>query len=134
MEKFIVHPEKDHDSVLYWEYLKEHKARLQKCENCGRFRFPPYPRCHYCGTSGGEWTLISGQGTVYSWVVVWHPIDPRLAAEVPFVVALVKLEEGPRVAGRLICDPEQIKGGMPVKTRYDDVDAELVLLNFEPAR
>jgi len=81
---------------------------------------------------GGEWTPISGRGTAYSWVVVQHPIDPRLAAEVPFIIALIELEEGPRVAGRLICDHEQIKGDIPVKARYDDVDADLTLLNFEP--
>ncbi len=134
VDKFIVHPETDHDSAPYWKYLKEHKARLQKCGNCGDFRFPAYPSCPYCGKLGGEWTPISGLGTIYSWTIVCHPIDPRLAAEVPFVVVLIELEEGPRVTGRLIgCDPAEIKGNMPVKARYDDVDIDLTLMNFEPA-
>lgn len=134
MEKFIIHPEKDHDSAPYWEHLREHKARLQKCERCGRFRFPPYPSCPYCGALGGEWAPVSGRGTVYSWIAIHHPVDARLASEVPFIVALIELEEGPRVAARLIgCDRERVKIGIPVKARYDDVDAELTLMNFEPA-
>ena len=132
-EKFIIHPEKDPDSIPYWEHLKEHQTQLQECENCGRFRFPPYPSCPYCGTLGGKWTPISGKGTIYSWIVIHHPVDRRLASEVPFIVVLVDLEEGPRVGARLIgCDRGKVKCGMSVKARYDDVDKELSLMNFEP--
>jgi uncharacterized OB-fold protein len=79
--------------------------------------------------------LISGQGTVYSWIVVHHPVDKRLAAEVPFIVALVELAEGPRMVGRLVgCDRNEVKAGMPVTVQYDEVDGELTLLNFTPER
>ena len=133
MEKYVVYPQKDHDSIPYWEHLKEHKARLQKCEKCGRFRFPPYPSCPYCGVMGGNWEPISGKGAVYSWITIHHAIDPRLASETPFVIVLVDLEEGPRVTGRLVgCNGDQMKIGMQVKALYDDIDAELTLLNFEP--
>ena len=133
-QKYIVHPEIDQDSAPYWQSLREHRAKLQKCGRCGRFRFPPSPSCYHCGTLGGNWKVISGKGTIYSWTVVRHPIDPRLKGEVPFVIALVELEEGPRVATRLTgCDQEKVKVGMPVKAWYDDADAELTLLNFEPA-
>jgi uncharacterized OB-fold protein len=77
--------------------------------------------------------MISGRGTVYSWIVVHHPVDKRLAGEVPFIVALVELVEGPRMAGRLVgCDRDEVKAGMPVTVQYDDVDSELTLLNFTP--
>ena len=133
MEKFIIHPQVDHDSLPYWRHLREHNARLQKCEKCSRFRFPPMPSCPYCGALGGSWTPISGKGKVYTWMVIDHPIDPRLAAEVPFVIAMVELEEGPGVAGRMVgIEREQIKGDMPVKARYDDIASELTLLNFQP--
>ena len=133
MTSFIVHPEVDQDSEPYWQSLRAHNAKLQKCTNCGRFRFPPSPSCYYCGTFGGNWEEISGKGTIYSWAIINHPIDKRLASDVPFTIVLVDLEEGPRIAGRLIgVDKEQIKAGIPVKVRYDDLDAELTLLNFEP--
>ena len=58
-----------------------------------------------------------------------------MAAEVPFVVALVDLEEGPRVVGRLIgCSSDEIKAGLPVRAVYDDLDDKLTLLNFEIER
>jgi uncharacterized OB-fold protein len=132
MKKFIA-PEMDHDTTAYWQHLKEHEVRLQKCTECRRFRFPPYPNCPHCGALGGDWEAISGKGSLYSWTVVHHPIDPRLKDEVPFVLALVQMEEGPRIVGRLIgCNSKQLKADMPVKVRYDDVDSDLTLLNFEP--
>ena len=71
-------------------------------------------------------------GSQFSWIVIHHPVDKRLASEVPFIVALVELEEGPRIVGRLVgCSPGDIKAGMHVKAQYDDVDSELTLLNFE---
>jgi uncharacterized OB-fold protein len=77
--------------------------------------------------------LISGQGTIYSWIVVHHPVDKRLAGEVPFTVALVELEEGPRMVGRLVgCDRDEMEAGMRVTVQYDEVDSELTLLNFTP--
>ncbi len=81
MERYVVHPDVDQDSEPYWQSLQEHRAKLQKCENCGRFRFPPSPSCYYCGTLGGNWEAISGRGTIYSWAVIHHPIDKRLAHE-----------------------------------------------------
>jgi uncharacterized OB-fold protein len=132
-EKFILPPQPDQDSKPYWEYLHEHKAHLQKCRKCGRFRFPPNPSCPHCGTLGGDWTPISGRGKVYSWIVIRHPVDPRLATEVPFTVALVELEEGVRMIGRLAgLDQSQVTAGMPVKARYDDIDNAFTLVNFEP--
>ncbi len=131
-EKFLLRPHIDYDSKPYWEYLRKHNPHLQKCRQCRRFRFPPLPSCPHCGTLGGEWTPISGRGTIYSWIVVHHPIDPRLAGEVPFVIALVNLEEGARVSGRLIeVNRDDIRAGMPVKARYEDVNNEFTLMNFE---
>jgi len=76
---------------------------------------------------------ISGRGKLYSWIVIQHPVDPRLATEVPFVVALVELEEGVRVIGRLVgIERDKLKGDMPVKIRYDDIDNAFTLINFEP--
>ena len=134
MDRYVIHPEIDEDSRPYWASLREHQARLQKCDGCGRFRFPPSPGCYYCGQSGGRWEPLSGRGRLHSWIVVHHPVDKRLAPEVPFTVALVDLEEGPRVAGRLIgCGDEAPRIGMAVEALYDDVDEDLSLLNFQKA-
>lgn len=133
MDRYVIHPEIDQDSAPYWESVKEHKVKIQKCDACGRVRFPPSPSCYYCGSLGGNWKSITGKGTIYSWIVIHHPVDKRLANEVPFAVALVELEEGPRIAGRVIeCRPEEIKVGMSVKIQYQDIDTDLTLLDFKP--
>jgi uncharacterized OB-fold protein len=135
VDRYIVYPEIDEDSAPYWQSLREHEVKLQKCGRCNRFRFPPSPSCYYCGDSGGDWIAVSGRGTVYSWATIYHPIDKRLAAEVPFVITLVELEEGPRIAGRLFgLDGQEPKVGMPIKFLYDDIEKELTLLNFVPLR
>ena len=133
MENFAIAPEVDHDSIPFWDYIKAHNVHLQKCPKCSRLRFPPLPSCPYCGELGGEWTAVSGEGTIYSWVIVYHPIDPRLFSQVPFIIAMIELKEGPRIIGRLVnAQPEQIKIGMPVKVVYEDIDDNLTLLNYEP--
>lgn len=130
-----VRPLIDLDSKPYWDYLQRKELRLQKCTNCKQFRFPPYPACPYCGTPGGDWHALSGKGKIYSWIVVHHPVDSRLKEDVPYVVALVELEEGPRLVGRLVgLPPEEIKGEMPVKGRFEIIDDQLTLLNFEPVQ
>ncbi len=132
MDGYIVHPEIDQDSAPYWESLRRHAAEIQKCETCGQFRFPPAPSCYYCGKAGGDWERISGKGKIYSWIVVNHPVDKRLAGDVPFVVVLVELPEGPRIVGRLIsCSKHEIERDLPVRAAYDDLDDELTLLNFK---
>lgn len=133
MDRYVIHPEIDQDSAPYWESVKEHKVKIQKCDACGRFRFPPSPSCYYCGSLGGSWKPITGKGVIYSWIVIHHPVDKRLANEVPFAVAFVELEEGPRTVGRVIeCRPEEIKVGMSVKIQYQDIDTDLTLLDFKP--
>jgi len=126
-------PDIDPESRPYWEFLKKNELRLQQCEECSRFRFPPGPACPYCGSSGSRWIPVSGMGNVYSWIVVHHPIDSRLKADVPFPVVLVELKEGPRILGRLVgCPIAEIKGDMPVKGKFMKANEALTLLNFEP--
>jgi len=133
MDKYEVAPQVDQDSEPYWNYLREHNPHLQKCVQCSKFRFPPAPSCPYCGALSSNWVPISGKGTVYSWTVVHHPVDPRLANEVPFVVALVELEEGIRVGARLIgIEHDKVKAGMSLKAYYSDMSNGFTLMNFEP--
>lgn len=127
-----VRPVIDLGSKPYWDYLQKKELRLQKCPKCHQFRFPPYPGCPYCGTPGGDWLPLSGKGKIYSWIVVHHPVDPRIKEDVPYLVVLVELDEGPRLVGRLVgCPPEEIKGEMSVKGKFEVIDDQLTLFNFE---
>ncbi len=131
MKKFLA-PEVDLDAREYWAQLRQHRLRLQLCGQCDKFRFPPLPSCPHCGMLGGEWRDASGRGTLYTWTEIVHPLDPRLKDEVPFTMALVDLEEGPRIGGRLIgTTAARLRIALPVVARFDDVDDELTLVNFQ---
>ena len=81
-----------------------------------------------------EWVSVSGRGTVYTFTIVRRAMIPAFQAEVPYVFAIVELEEGPRLATNIVrCDPESVRVDMPVKAHYDDVTEEISLLKFEPA-
>jgi len=94
-------PSLDEDSAAFWAALTEGTILLQRCTDCQRPRFPPMPTCPYCGSRSFATEAASGRGSVYSWVGVDHPFDQRFAADVPYVVAVVELAEGPRLAARL---------------------------------
>jgi len=132
--KAAVRPLIDEDSRPYWQGLKEGKLQLQKCPACGKFRFPVYPSCPYCGQEGGDWHEVSGKGKVYSWITVHHPVIQELADEVPFTVIMVELQEGPRIAGRLVGEnQDSLRGNMPVEAVVEKIDEELTLVNFKVA-
>jgi uncharacterized OB-fold protein len=94
-------PVVDEDSRHYWEALRQHRLLLQRCRACDRLRFPPMPTCPFCASRDTDETEVSGRGTIYSWISVERALDPAFAADVPFVVAVVELDEGPRVVGRI---------------------------------
>lgn len=137
MEKYQmsvpIRPVVDDTSMPYWESLRNKDIKLQKCLQCGKLRFPPYPTCPFCGFQGDKWVPVSGRGKLYSWIVVHAPINPALEEDVPYTVGLVELDEGPRIAGRIVgCSPLDLKKDMRVRPNYKVVDEELTLLTFEP--
>ncbi len=127
-------PAADPDSAAFWQACREHRLMVQRCAQCGQIRFPPGPRCAACGASEHEWIEASGRGTVFSWIVVRHPVPAEVyAGEVPYVVALIELEEGVRLASNVIgCAPEDVCADMPVEVVFDDVEAGISLPKFRP--
>jgi uncharacterized protein len=92
----------DVESRSYWEPLHERRIVLQRCTACARLRFPPMPACPYCGTLGrGEESESTGLGAVYSYVRVHRALTPAMEGEVPYTVAVVQLDDGPRLLGRV---------------------------------
>jgi len=92
-------PRVDVDSESFWAALRDHRIVLQQCQACAKKRFPPMPSCPWCGTPGGVDVETDASGRVYSWVTVHRQLTvPR---EVPYTVATVQLDDGPRLLGRL---------------------------------
>lgn len=128
-------PEADPDSAPFWEGVNRGRLVIQRCSGCGRHRFPPGEVCPECLGREAEWTEVSGRGRVYSWIVVRHPIPREVFAdEVPYVVALIDLEEGVRIASNLIgIEPDAVRDGMAVEVIFRRCGNDRQLHAFRPA-
>ncbi|MCH8090644.1 MAG: Zn-ribbon domain-containing OB-fold protein [Chloroflexi bacterium] len=118
----------------YWDALKEHRLLIQRCKECQRAYFYPRPFCPRCFSFNVEWFEASGRGKLYSFVINHRPA-PGFGPE-PYVIAVVELDEGPRMMTNLIDvepDPDKISCDMPVRIVYEDVTTEITLPKFRPA-
>lgn len=127
-------PLPDPDSAAFWQGCRDHKLLVQRCAACGQFRYPPRPHCPYCRARRVEWVQARGTGSVFSWIVVTHPVPREVfAGEVPYVVALIELDEGVRLASNLVgCATSDVSAGMRVKVCFDDVTPDTTLPKFRP--
>ena len=108
--------------------------KCHRCSDCGRHVFYPRSLCPYCLSESLEWVEVSGRGKLYSFTVVRRAMHPAFQEDVPYVYAIVELEEGPRVTSNVInCPLEAVRVDMPLRAVYDSVTPEVTLLKFEPA-
>ncbi len=122
------------DTAPFWEYCHKHELRMQKCRQCGYIRFPASIVCPRCHSLEAEWTRLSGKGRVYSFIVYHQAYHPSYKDELPYAVAIIQLDEGPRMESNVIgCEMEDIKIDMPVEVIFDDVTDEVTLPKFNPA-
>ena len=123
------------DTRLFWESAKQHALKLQRCTDCGRFRYPPTTFCPNCLSDSVEWAPVSGRGTVYSFVIIHQVFHPAFKNDVPYNVAAIAFEEGPRMYSNVVgCANDAIRIGMPVELVYEDVTDEITLPKFRPAQ
>lgn len=121
------------ENAPYWESARAHALKLPYCMACERAFYPPQSRCPRCLGDRVEWRPVSGRARVHSWVVVHQVYDPSFKERVPYVVAAVELEEGPRLITNVVnCAPGQVSGGMRVRATYHDLTHEVALVYFEP--
>ncbi|GAA2315050.1 OB-fold domain-containing protein [Streptomyces kunmingensis] len=122
-------PVVNRDNAGFWEGVAEHRLLIQRCRGCDTLRFPWLPGCNACG--GQDWDTVqaSGEGTVFSYVVMHHPRFP--AFDPPYAVGLVELAEGVRIVSNVIGVPyDKVRIGMPVGLEFLRVDEELELPVF----
>ena len=126
-------PVPDADSKPFWDACKQHELRIQQCSDCHTYRWQPGPICYNCNSWNYEWTLMSGNGTVYSWIIIQQPIIPTF--DVPYVGALIALAEQDncRLLSNIVeCDPHAIYNNMPVEVIFEDISEEIALPKFRP--
>ncbi|MER5787788.1 OB-fold domain-containing protein [Streptomyces sp. NPDC001980] len=93
----MLRPVTDTDGAPFWEYAARGELRVQTCADCGEPRFPPRPCCPHCQSFASEWRPTSGRGRIWSYVVPHPPLLPEYAAQAPYNVVVVELDDAPRV-------------------------------------
>jgi len=127
-------PKPDKDSEAYWEAARRHELILQQCADCSRFRFYPRSLCPYCMSEEFQWHKASGRGHIYSFTVIHRPPFPAFRDQVPYVLALIDLEEGVRMMSNIVeCEPGSVEIGMPVEVTFVNLTQQVTLPKFKPA-
>jgi len=120
----------DGDTQPYWDAAKQHRLSIQRCQDCQRAIFYPRSVCPYCMSDRLAWIDASGRGTIYSYTVV-HRSPGQFKDDVPYVVALIDLEEGVRMMSNVVdCAPSDVRIGASVVVVFDDVTTEISLPKF----
>jgi hypothetical protein len=122
----------------FWSAATEGRLCMPCCRDCAAFTFPPRPSCGECGSENLEWTNLSGRGRVYSFTVIRQivggPAAKTFERDIPYVVALVDLDQGPRLTSNIIgCPVDAVTIDMPVEVFFEQASAEVWLPKFKPA-
>jgi uncharacterized OB-fold protein len=117
----------------FWDAARRHELVVQRCTGCGAHRFPARDICSRCLSREAGWAPVSGRGEVFSWAVMHQVYHPGFAADVPYAVVVIELEEGARLVSNLVdCPPGDVRAGLPVEVVFDDVTPDVTLPKFRP--
>ena len=117
----------------FWEAAKRHELMMQRCKKCGEYVWYPRESCGSCLSPELEWVKMSGRGRLHSYTVIYQPASPAFRGDVPYIYAMVQLDEGPRMVSNLVdCSTEEAYIDMPVVATFDDVTPEWTLVKFRP--
>jgi len=120
----------------FWEASRERRLQLPRCDHCGTFHTYFEPWCSHCGKEGVHWESLSGRGRIWANCRFHKVYFPGFATEVPYNVAMVELEEGPRVMTNIVGlahgTLDEMPIGMQVEAVFVDVTDEVTLVKFKP--
>jgi hypothetical protein len=124
----------------FWRGAAANELRLPRCARCSAFDWYPTGSCHACGSDDFTWEATSGRATLFSWSVVSHAWIPQFRDALPYITALVALDDDPRarLATRIIdATPDSLRVDMPVEVvfrelRFPGIDRRVTAPFFRP--
>jgi uncharacterized OB-fold protein len=128
-------PQPTPETQHFWDGTLAGELRLQRCAGCAHVYFPPRPFCPACGGREVAIFAASGRGTLHSYVLNHRP-PPDAGFEAPYSIAVVELEEGPRMLTNIVeCPqtPEALVLDMPVEVVFERCNDAIALPLFRPA-
>lgn len=123
-------PDMDGVSEVYWKGAAEGRLLIQRCTTCSKLQFYPRGLCIHCGGEP-EWIEASGKGTVHTFTVIRQYHASPFKEKLPYVVAIIELEEGVRMMGNITdCDVDAVRIGMGVEAYAVNVAEEGIAVPF----
>jgi uncharacterized OB-fold protein len=124
-------PTPDERSAEFFRAAKEGRLLIKRCTNCGRNLAPQREACDACTSEALEWAQASGKGSVYSFVVMHQVLHPAFRDEGPYNVAVVELDEGPRIVTNLVgVANADIRAGARVEAVFEDLSDDVAVPKF----
>lgn len=122
------------ETATFWQACNEGRLLVQRCTSCGYHQFYPRLVCTHCSSEALEWVEASGRGTVETFTVIRRAVSAEFEGDVPYVVALIKLEEGVRLMSNLVnCEPDAARIGLTVMVTFEQRSTEIAIPQFQPA-
>jgi uncharacterized OB-fold protein len=126
-------PLPDEDSRPFFEGAAQGKLMLMRCAECGTWRLPSRSHCDECLSPEYTWEQASGRGVLRTFGVMHQRYHAGFAADLPYNVAIVELEEGPRITTNIVgASNSDLRVGMPVAVHWEE-HADVTLPKFQPA-
>jgi len=123
----------DAESEPFWAGTRRRAFLFRHCHGCGRNHFYPRHACPHCWSANCEWRTASGKGRIFSYTVIHRNDSKPFHDQLPYIVALVDLDEGVRVTSNIVeCTPEVVHVGMPLEVVYEEITDEVTLPQFRP--
>jgi len=120
-------------SSEFWSAAAEGRLLIQRCPSCGSRQFYPRALCTACG-GVPEWEEASGRGTIHTFTVIRQQGAKTFRDEVPYVVAMIELEEGPRMMGNVTgCPVDSVSIGMAVRAYAVEAEPGVAIPFWEPS-
>jgi uncharacterized OB-fold protein len=127
-------PTPDQTTQPWWDANREGRLLIKRCRSCGRAHFYPRPFCPHCWSEEVEWEQASGRASLYTWSVVHQNDLPPFNERIPYVAAIVELEEGPRMMSNVVdCPAERLAVDMALEVVFQPATEDVVLPVFRPA-
>ncbi len=117
----------------FWDGTRDKKLLIQKCSDCEKYIFYPRMACPFCFSDNIEWVETSGKGTIYSFTVVESNAPSPFVQDMPYVIAVVILEEGVRMLTNIVeCNPDALQCDQAVEVTFVKRNDEFTMPMFRP--
>jgi uncharacterized OB-fold protein len=127
-------PTPDSETQPFWDAARDGRLLLKRCRSCRRAHYYPRPFCPFCWSRDVDWEEASGNATLYTYSIVHRNDLPPFGERVPYVAAVVDLEEGPRAMTNIVeAELDALKIGMPLRVQFRPISDQFTIPVFAPA-